>query len=62
MASVKEELHALIDRLPDDATYDDARYAIYVRWEIELGLKEAETGPFLTLDEATAEMKRWLPE
>ncbi len=62
MASVKEEIHALIDRLPDDATYEDIEYAIYVRREIELGLQEAETGPFYTLDEAAAEMKSWRPK
>ncbi len=59
MASVKAEIHALIDRLPDDATYENVEYALYVRREIELGLQESETGLLYTLDEAKAMMKSW---
>jgi len=59
MASVKEEIHALIDRLPDDATYEDIEYAIYVRREIELGLQEAESGQLLSQEEAEARILSW---
>jgi len=59
MASVKEELHALIDRLPDDATYDDARYAIYVRREIELGLQEIDRGELIPHEEVEARILGW---
>jgi len=59
MASVKEEIHALIDRLPDDATYEDIEYAIYVRREIELGLQEAESGQLLSQVEAEARILSW---
>ncbi|MCX6606828.1 MAG: hypothetical protein NTV52_25040 [Acidobacteria bacterium] len=59
MASVKEEIHALIDRLPDDATYEDVEYALYVRREIELGLQEVESGQLLTQEEAEARILGW---
>ncbi len=59
MASVKEEIHALIDRLPDDATYEDVEYALYVRREIELGLQEAESGQLLTQEEAEVRILGW---
>ena len=59
MASVKEEIHALIDRLPDDATYEDVEYAIYVRREIELGVQEVESGYVLSQEEAEARILGW---
>ena len=34
----------------------------YVRWEIELGLQEAETGPFYTQEEAEAMILGWTIE
>lgn len=39
MSPVKEEAKKLIDNLPDEATWDDLMYEIYVRQKIENGLK-----------------------
>jgi hypothetical protein len=33
-----------IDRLPDDATWDDVMYRIYVRQKIDSGLKDVNEG------------------
>jgi len=52
MAAIKEEAKKLIDILPDDATWDDLMYEIYVRQKIELGLKDIEDGNTVTLEEA----------
>ena len=40
--AVKDEAKTLIDKLPDDATWDDIMYEFYVRQKIEAGL-QAET-------------------
>ncbi len=36
----KQAAHALVDELPDDATWDDMMYRIYVRQAIEAGLAD----------------------
>ncbi len=43
-ASVKEEAKRLIDELPEDATWDDAMYKLYVRQSIEKGLEDSRAG------------------
>ena len=42
--NVKEEARRLIERLPDDATWDDLMHEIYVRQAIEAGLADSEAG------------------
>jgi hypothetical protein len=39
--SAKEEARRLIDGLPDDATWEDIDYQIYVHHKIEQGLKDS---------------------
>lgn len=51
---VKEELRRLVEHLPDDATWDDVRYAMYIREQVELGRKSAREEPTFTNDEIRA--------
>ena len=44
MSSVKEEARQLVEKLPDDATWDDLMYEVYVRQKIEAGLEAVERG------------------
>ncbi len=44
MNIVKEEAKKMIDRLPDNATWDDVMYELYVKKKIAAGLKAAEEG------------------
>lgn len=50
--TIKDEIRELADHLPDDATWEDVQYEIYVRQSIEVGLKDAEQGRTLPSDEA----------
>jgi predicted transcriptional regulator len=43
-ANIKEEARRLIDNLPDDSTWEDLMYQIYVRETIEAGLADSEGG------------------
>lgn len=36
--NIKEEARRLIEKLPDDATWDDVMHEIYVRQAVEAGL------------------------
>lgn len=40
--NLKQAAHQLIDKLPDDATWDDVVYEIVTRREIELGLADSD--------------------
>jgi len=42
--SVKEEARRLLDRLPEEVTWDDIMHEIYVRQAIEAGLKDSKAG------------------
>jgi hypothetical protein len=46
MSSVvkKEDAHKLVDQLPDNATWDDLMYEIYLREAIEKGLDDSKQG------------------
>ena len=46
MATVlsKDEAHTLVDKLPEDATWDDLMHEIYVREAIEKGLADSREG------------------
>ncbi len=40
----KDEAHKLVDKMPENATWDDLIYEIYVRQAIEQGLYDSEAG------------------
>ena len=44
--TVKDEARRLVDSLPDDSTWSDVMYEIYVRQEIEKGIADIESGHF----------------
>lgn len=52
MATVKEEAKKLIDQLPDQASWDDIMYELYVKQKIEAGLKAAVEGRTVSHAEA----------
>ncbi len=40
MKTAKEEVKKILDTLPDDSSFEDIQYHIYVRSKIEQGLKD----------------------
>jgi len=56
----KDEAHSLVDKLPDDATWDDLMHEIYVRQAIEKGLADSREGR--TTDVAEVRRKYGLPQ
>lgn len=51
MSGVKEEAMKLIDRLPDEASWDDVIYELYVRKKIEKAVEAANQGRVVPHDE-----------
>ena len=44
IANVKQQAHQLVEKLPDNATWDDLMYEIYVRQAIEAGIRDSDAG------------------
>lgn len=44
MSIVKEEAKRLIDSMPEQATWDDIMYELYVKTKLTVALKAAEEG------------------
>jgi hypothetical protein len=62
MATAKEEIRRMIDTLPDDVTWEDLQYSIYVRERVDRGRREADQENLLGHDEVETRMKQWLDE
>ncbi len=56
--SVKNAAKALLDTLPDDASWEDVQYHLYVRQQIDAGLQDEAAGRLIDTDE----MRRRLAE
>jgi predicted transcriptional regulator len=55
---VKAAARETLESLPDDATWDDVIYRMYVRQKIEAGLADAEAGDFVSTDEVRRRLGR----
>lgn len=51
MQTVKQIVHDIADHLPEQATFDDAMYAIYVRQKLERSLQAAQEGKITSQEE-----------
>ncbi len=49
--NVKDEARRLIERLPDDVTWDDLMHEIYVRQAIEAGLEDSRAGRVSSIEQ-----------
>ena len=58
--SPKQAALRLVDRLADDASFEDIRYELYVVQQVERGLRDVEAGRTVSHEEARAHLGRWL--
>ena len=49
--NVKEEARRLVENLPEDVTWDDLMYQIYVRQNIEAGLADSEADRVIEVEQ-----------
>ena len=57
--NIKEEARRLLERLPDNVTWDELMHEIYVRQTIEAGLADSRAGK--TVDVETVRERFGLP-
>ena len=53
---MKEKARRLVERLPEDASWDDLMHEIYVRQAIEAGLEDSRTGKLSSLEDVRARL------
>lgn len=60
MSTVKEDVKQILDSLPDDTTYEDVQYHLFVRQRIQRGLTELSAGRTLPQQEVEQRMTKWI--
>jgi len=60
MSTAKEEVRKMLEQIPDDSSFEDIQYHIYVREKIERGLKDIEEGRIPDQEEIERRMSKWL--
>lgn len=58
MSIAKEEAKKLIDRLPEQASWDDIMYEFYVRQKLETAIKAADEGKVVSHEEVKKRFSR----
>ncbi len=56
--TVKERVQQVIFKIPDESTYDDIQYHLYVLQCIEQGEKDIENGKVLTHEEVESRLSK----
>jgi hypothetical protein len=60
MSSAKDEVSSMLNKLPDDASYEDIQYHLYVLEKVKRGLERAETEGAISHEDAKARLGKWL--
>lgn len=58
--SVKEIAREAIDSLPDDATWDELQYRLYLKKVIDESNEQIDAGLGLTQEEVEERLAKWL--
>lgn len=59
MNSAKEATAEILRELPDNATFEDIMYRLYVLTKIKKGLAEADQGLLIDQEDAEKTMDKW---
>ena len=62
MTAAREQVRKMLDGIPDDVSFEDIQYHIYVLEKIERGLRAAEECRLLSQEEVDQEISQWLKE
>ena len=56
MSTAKQAAKKIIDQLPDQATWDDIMYELYVKQKVEAGLADIDAGRTIPHEQVKAEL------
>ncbi len=60
MGNPKDEVHSLLAKLPENASYEDIQYHLYVLEKIQRGLKQAGMEAVISQGDAKMRLGKWL--
>jgi hypothetical protein len=60
MGNPKDDVISLLGKLPDDATFEDIQYHLYVLEKIKRGLERAEIEGGVSHEAARTRLGKWL--
>lgn len=60
MHTAKDEVKALLDKLPDDCSIEDVQYHLYVVEKIRRGIERAEKEGAISQDDAEGKFGKWI--
>ena len=60
MVKAKEEVQRILDRLPEDATYEDIEYQLYLRRMMDEAEAATREGCVVSREEVDRQMDQWL--
>ncbi len=60
--TAKQEVEQLLKNLPDESSYEDIQYHLYVLEKIKRGEERASREGTLTQEQAEARLGKWLSE
>lgn len=56
----KQQVRRLLDKLPEDATFEEIIAAVEVGHKVRQGLSDVERGAVVSLEEAETRLARWI--
>ena len=62
MSAAKQEVQALLEKLPDECTLEDIQYHLYVIEKVQRGIQAAEQYGEITQEHAEQRLARWTTE
>ena len=62
MSAAKQEVQALLDKLPDDCSLEDVQYHLYVIGKVQRGMRAANDPGSVSQDEAEQRLAKWTTE
>jgi len=60
MSTPKTEVASMLKALPDDTSFEDIQYHLYVLEKVRRGLHRAETEGAVSHEDAKARLGKWL--
>lgn len=60
MSTAKEEVEALLEKLPHDCSLEDIQYHLYVLEKVQHGLDAADAQGAISQADAEERLSRWL--
>lgn len=59
MNPAKDEIQSLLQKLPDDCTFEDVQYHLYVIEKIRKGIERAESEGAVSQEEVERRLAKW---